>query len=81
MEARPGEGRGPHESVCEYGPAGAGPEMAYDPLAGIGHGAHYGDLLPSLVLKGDTLLEFQIAMLNNSCENFPVLARRALSRL
>lgn len=52
-----------------------------DALAAIGDAAHYGGLLPSLVLKGDTLLEFGISMLNNDRENFPVLAKIALSRL
>jgi hypothetical protein len=52
-----------------------------DPVAAIGDAAHYGGLLPSLVLKGDTLLEFGISMLNNDRENFPVLAKIALSRL
>lgn len=55
--------------------------VAGDPLAGIGDAAHYGDLLPSLVLVGDVLLEFKMQMLNDSRANFPVLARKAVSRL
>lgn len=52
-----------------------------DPLSGIGDAAHYGDLLPSLVLVGDVLLEFQMTLLNDARANFPVLARKAVDRL
>ncbi len=51
-----------------------------DPLAGIGDTAYYNTLLPSLVLKGDVLLEFQFN-LRNARESFPVLAKKAVSRL
>jgi hypothetical protein len=52
-----------------------------DPLAGIGDAAYYGGILPSLVLDGDVLLEFQMPLLQNDREHFPALARLALSRL
>ncbi len=53
---------------------------APDPLAGIGDAAYYNTLLPSLVLTGDILLEFQFN-LRNPRESFPVLAKKAVSRL
>lgn len=53
---------------------------APNPLAGIGDTAYYNTLLPSLVLKGDVLLEFQFN-LRNARESFPVLAKKAVSRL
>ena len=52
-----------------------------DPLAGIGDDAYYGGILPSLVLKGDVLLEFMMPLLRDDRENFPALARTAVSRL
>lgn len=52
-----------------------------DPLSGIGDDAYYGGILPSLVLKGDVLLEFMMPLLQDDRENFPVLARTAVSRL
>lgn len=55
--------------------------IAGDPLSGIGDAAHYGDIMPSLVLVGDVLLEFQMPLLNDPRANFPVLARKAVSRL
>lgn len=55
--------------------------IAGDPLTGIGDAAHYGDLLPSMVLVGDVLLEFQMPLLNDPRTSFPVLAKKALSRL
>lgn len=55
--------------------------IAGDPLSGIGDAAHYGDLMPSLVLVGNVLLEFQMTLLNDPRDNFPVLARKAVSRL
>ncbi|HEX6052779.1 MAG TPA: hypothetical protein VFZ21_26115 [Gemmatimonadaceae bacterium] len=53
---------------------------APDPLAGIGDAAYYNTLLPSLVLEGDILLEFRFN-LRNARESFPVLAKKAVSRL
>jgi len=52
-----------------------------DPLSGIGDTAYYGGMLPSLVLKGDVLLEFMMPLLQDDREHFPVLARKAVSRL
>jgi len=52
-----------------------------DPLAGIGDAAYYGGILPSLVLKGDVLLEFMMPLLRDDRQHFPVLAQKAVSRL
>jgi hypothetical protein len=52
-----------------------------DPLSAIGDDAYYGGILPSLVLKGDVLLEFMMPLLRDDRENFPTLARTAVSRL
>ena len=51
------------------------------PLSGIGDAAHYGGILPSLVLSGDVLLEFAMTLVPDEEKNFPILARTALSRL
>lgn len=50
-------------------------------LSGIGDAAHYGGILPSLVLSGDVLLEFAMPLLPDEETNFPILARVAVSRL
>jgi hypothetical protein len=52
-----------------------------DTLSGIGDVAYYGGILPSLVLKGDVLIEFMMPLLRDDRENFPALARSAVSRL
>lgn len=51
------------------------------PLSGIGDAAHYGGILPSLVLRGDVLLEFAMPLLPDEEKNFPILAKTAVSRL
>jgi hypothetical protein len=51
------------------------------PLSGIGDAAHYGGILPSLVLSGDVLLEFAMPLLPDEEASFPILARAAVSRL
>jgi hypothetical protein len=50
-------------------------------VSGIGDAAHYGGILPSLVLSGDVLLEFAMPLLPDEEVNFPILARAAVSRL
>lgn len=50
-------------------------------LSGIGDAAHYGGILPSLVLSGDVLLEFAMPLLPDEEVNFPILALTAVSRL
>jgi hypothetical protein len=51
------------------------------PVRGLGDAAVFQDLLPSLVLKGDTLLEMMLFYLPDAERNFRPLAEKALSRL
>lgn len=37
--------------------------------------------MPSLVLNGDVLLEFELALVTDEKCNFPLLAKSALARL
>jgi len=52
-----------------------------DPVSGLGDRAYFGGLLPSLVLKGDILLEYKLALVTEEKKNFPLLAKAALARL
>lgn len=51
------------------------------PVSGLGERAYFGGLLPSLVLQGDVLLEYKLAMDPDEEQNFPRLAKAALARL
>jgi hypothetical protein len=51
------------------------------PVGGLGDKAFYGDLLPSLVLQGDVLLELSVSPLPRPAAQFRPLAARALARL
>lgn len=51
------------------------------PVAGLGDKAYFGGILPSLVLKGDVLMEFKMPLIPDEAKNFPVLAQAALARL
>jgi len=51
------------------------------PVSGLGDKAFFSDLLPSLVLKDNVLLEFMLAPLNKPAVHFRPLATKALSRL
>lgn len=51
------------------------------PVAGLGDKAFFSPLLPSLVLKGNVLLEFTLSPLDNPAAFFRPLATKALSRL
>ena len=51
------------------------------PVAGLGDKAFFSDLLPSLVLKDNVLLEFMMPLLPNKAAQFRPLATKALSRL
>jgi len=51
------------------------------PVSGLGDRAYFGGLLPSLVLKGDVLLEYKLALVTDEKINFPLLAKAALARL
>lgn len=50
-------------------------------VSGLGDRAFFGGILPSLVLKGDVLLEFKLALVTDEEKNFPRLAQAALARL
>ncbi len=51
------------------------------PVAGLGDKAMFSPLFPSLVLKGNVLLEFTLSPLDNPAAHFRPLATKALSRL
>lgn len=51
------------------------------PVAGLGDKAFFSDLLPSLVLKDNVLLEFTMPLIPNPEAKFRPLATKALSRL
>ena len=51
------------------------------PVAGLGDAATYSDLMPSFVLVGDRLLQFQIMLLPNARSAFVPLAQKAIERL
>jgi len=51
------------------------------PVAGLGDKAFFSDLLPSLVLKDNVLLEFTMPLVKNPAAKFRPLATKALSRL
>ncbi len=50
-------------------------------VSGLGDRAYFGGMMPSLVLKGDVLLEFKLALVTDEKHNFPLLAKAALARL
>jgi hypothetical protein len=50
------------------------------PVQGLGDAAYFSDLLPSLVLKGDVLLELNMALLKDPETKFRALASALLSR-
>jgi hypothetical protein len=50
-------------------------------VSGLGDRAWFGGIMPSLVLVGDVLLEFKLALVTDESHNFPLLAKAALARL
>jgi len=50
-------------------------------VSGLGDRAYFGGMLPSLVLKGDILLEFKMPLVMDEEEAFPQLALAALAKL
>lgn len=50
------------------------------PVAGIGDAAYFSPLLPSLVLKGDTLFEIKFSLAPKADEKFKGLAAKLLER-
>jgi hypothetical protein len=55
--------------------------IAWESLEGIGDAVRYGDIMPSLVLVDDVLLELHMSLVTDSRAKFAVLARKAVSRL
>ena len=51
------------------------------PVQGLGDAAYFSDLLPSLVLKGDVLLELNMALLKDPESKFRPLAQKLLGRI
>jgi hypothetical protein len=51
------------------------------PVSGLGDKAFFSPLFPSLVLEGDVLLEFTLALLDKPEAHFRPLATKALGRL
>jgi maltose-binding protein MalE len=51
------------------------------PVAGLGDAATYSDLMPSFVLVGDQLLQFQVMLVPNARAAFVPLAKKAIGRL
>ena len=51
------------------------------PVKGLGDAAYFSDLLPSLVLKGDVLLELNMALLKDPESKFRPLVEKLLERL
>lgn len=49
------------------------------PVAGIGDGAYFSELLPCLVLKGDTLFEFTMNYVPNAAAKFRPLTEKLLA--
>jgi hypothetical protein len=50
-------------------------------VQGLGDRAYFSDVLPSLVLKGDVLLEMNLALLKDAGAKFRPLAERILGRI
>ena len=63
------------DSLAKAGVVKAGP------VKGLGDAAYFSDLLPSLVLKGDVLLELNMALLKDPESKFRPLVEKLLSRI
>jgi len=63
------------DSLAKAGVVKAGP------VAGLGDAAYFSDLLPSLVLKGDVLLELNMALMKDPARTFRPLAEKLLARI
>jgi hypothetical protein len=63
------------DSLAKAGVVKAGP------VKGLGDAAYFSDLLPSLVLKGDVLLELNMALLKDPENKFRPLVEKLLSRI
>lgn len=63
------------DSLAKAGVVKAGP------VQGLGDAAYFSEMLPSLVLKGDILLELNMALLKNPAAKFRPLAEKLLARI
>ena len=63
------------DSLAKAGVVKAGP------VQGLGDAAYFSDLLPSLVLKGDVLLELNMALLKAPERTFRPLVEKLLARI
>jgi hypothetical protein len=63
------------DSLAKAGVVKAGP------VKGLGDAAYFSDLLPSLVLKGDVLLELNMALLKDPESKFRPLVEKLLLRI
>jgi hypothetical protein len=63
------------DSLAKAGVVKAGP------VQGLGDAAYFSDLLPSLVLKGDVLLELNMALLKEPERKFRPLVEKLLARI
>ena len=63
------------DSLAKAGVVKAGP------VKGLGDAAYFSDVLPSLVLKGDVLLELNMALLKDPESKFRPLVEKLLARL
>jgi hypothetical protein len=63
------------DSLAKAGVVKAGP------VQGLGDAAYFSDVLPSLVLKGDILLELNMALLKNPGSMFRPLVETLLARI
>ena len=63
------------DSLAKAGVVKAGP------VQGLGDAAYFSDLLPSLVLKGDVLLELNMALLKGPERTFRPLVEKLLARI
>ena len=63
------------DSLAKAGVVKAGP------VQGLGDAAYFSDLLPSLVLKGDVLLELNMALLKDPESKFRPLAEKLLAQI
>ena len=50
-------------------------------MAGIGDGAYFSELLPSLVLKGDVLFEMNLFFVQSAETRFASLAQKLLATI
>lgn len=70
-----------NQAVKQAEGVGAGNVVKSGLVAGIGDGAYFSKLLPSLVLKGDTLFEMNLFSVTNPETKFAGLAQKLLAKI